>query len=403
MKKLITFLIIFILIIPCICSPTYVEAKTLGDLKKELQELEKEKEEHDKEKQLTQQQIDQLHNELYEISVQRDQINKDFVRLTQEIEDLNVQIQEKDAEIREIINFLQLANGESFYLEYAFGAQDFTDFIYRLAVSEQLTNHNEELIKSYNDLIKENEQKKVELKQKEKELTESEKQASEKVAKLGEHLNAETDIKVSLEDKITAAKKNISMYENDLGCKDNEDLDTCGSQRTPTDTGFIRPITRGTVTSVWGNREYWLNGRLVRDFHFGYDISYPGNVPVYAAANGKVAMLVSRSSCGGNQIFIHHIVNGRKYTTIYAHLKSINVKAGQIVTPQTIIGYMGGNPAETYWDGCSTGQHLHFEITNGLVVNDYKYELFNAYAVNPGLYVNFPALGGYFNDRTSRY
>ena len=403
MKRLINFLIIFILLIPCFLMPTYVEAKTLGDLKQELKKLEQEKEEQDKDKQLTQEQIDQLHQELYQISINKDEIYKENLRLEEEINNLTKEIEQKDKEIKEIINFVQISNGESAYLEYAFGAQDFTDFIYRMAVSEQLTKHNESLIESYNQLIEENEQKKVELKAKEQELIKAQTKANEKITELGEHLNAVKDIKISVDSQIAAAKKSIKMYEEELGCKDNEDLSNCGYQKLPADTAFYRPTERATISSIWGERIYQLNGKTVRDFHYGYDLTYWGNVPIYASANGRVAMLNVKEGCGGNIVYIHHVVKGKRYTTIYAHLKSSNVKVGQVVTPQTVIGYMGGNPSETWWDKCSSGQHLHFEVTNGLILVDYPAHLFNAYAVDPKTVVNFPGYQGYYKDRLTRY
>ena len=48
------------------------------------------------------------------------------------------------------------------YLEYVFTATDFTDFIYRMAIAEQLSDYNEKLISDYEDLIIENEKKKEE-------------------------------------------------------------------------------------------------------------------------------------------------------------------------------------------------------------------------------------------------
>ena len=48
------------------------------------------------------------------------------------------------------MKFVQISNGETNYLEYIFGATDFTDFIYRVSVAEQLGEYNDRLIKEYN-------------------------------------------------------------------------------------------------------------------------------------------------------------------------------------------------------------------------------------------------------------
>ena len=52
------------------------------------------------------------------------------------------------------------------YLDYAMGAKTFTDFIYRVAISEQLIEYNDSLVDEYNDLIVKNKEKQQSLKKK---------------------------------------------------------------------------------------------------------------------------------------------------------------------------------------------------------------------------------------------
>ncbi|MDC3416143.1 M23 family metallopeptidase [Aquibacillus sp. 3ASR75-54] len=60
----------------------------------------------------------------------------------------------------------------------------------------------------------------------------------------------------------------------------------------------------------------------------------------------------------GNVILIAHSVNGTVYTTLYAHLDSMSVTAGQSVSKGQTIGKMGST-------GNVTGPHLHFEVHKG--------------------------------------
>ena len=111
----------------------------------------------------------------------------------------------------------------------------------------------------------------------------------------------------------------------------------------------------GRVTQPWGN-----NG------HKGIDLG--GNkkgTPIYAPANGTVVTTAVKQSCGGNQIYIHHTVGGKAYTSGYAHLTSIYVKRGQYVTKGTVIGTVGGDSSTFYYDNCTTGTHLHYNISYG--------------------------------------
>ena len=137
-----------------------VQAQTLGDLKSELNDMEKNLNENEQKKELTEEQIEETENKVVEIKANIEQIYSDIDTLNNEIEQLNKDIESRDKEIKEVINFVQVSNGESAYLEYLFGAKDFTDFIYRLVVSEQMTNYNEQLIDDYNQMIVDNNNKK---------------------------------------------------------------------------------------------------------------------------------------------------------------------------------------------------------------------------------------------------
>lgn len=402
MKKFLLIIMSLLIILPNV-----VEAKTLGELKKELEAFELEQKQNEYNKQITQEQLNKNYAAMASANKKIEEITNERKQLTKDIEELTENIEKKDKEMKDIINFLQIANGESAYLEYAFGAQDFTDFIYRVAVSEQLTKYNYELIKEYNSLIEQNKQKKEELNVKEKELENAQKQYAKEIEKLGSQLEKIGDLKLSLSDQIKAQKEAIDMYQNKLGCKDDEDIETCGRNYLPPGTSFYRPTDSGYITSEFGHRCFVLNGGWYCDFHNGNDISDSSYTPpVYSSANGVVSLILYQTSCGGNQVFIQHNINGVTYTTHYAHLLSVNVTKSQVVNTNTIIGYMGGIPNLTTWDSCSTGQHLHFSMAKGLHPDgtDGWWSHFIASQLNPREYVNFPnGLYNRFTDRITKF
>lgn len=89
--------------------------------------------------------------------------------------------------------------------------------------------------------------------------------------------------------------------------------------------------------------------------HQGQDIFAPRNSPVYSATNGYV-WRVGENRLGGNTVWVIG-AGGRVY--YYAHLEKYaeNLKVGDSVTTDTIIGYVG-----TSGNARGTPPHLHFGV-----------------------------------------
>ncbi|HPM92294.1 MAG: M23 family metallopeptidase [Bacteroidales bacterium] len=102
----------------------------------------------------------------------------------------------------------------------------------------------------------------------------------------------------------------------------------------------------------------------VQKFHEGVDFSAPPGTEIYATGDGKV-LQADRSKTGyGNQIVIDH---GFGYKTMYAHLQSFKVRAGETVKRGQVIGTLGST-------GKSTSPHLHYEVwKNNTPVNPINY------------------------------
>ncbi len=97
--------------------------------------------------------------------------------------------------------------------------------------------------------------------------------------------------------------------------------------------------------------------------HMGIDIGVvsgqPG-APIYAAYFGLVVEAGYSEQGGyGRRVVIEH--ETRRYSTLYAHLKDVQVQVGDVVEAGKQIGTMGGN-VEDKQRGASGGTHLHFEV-----------------------------------------
>ena len=107
---------------------------------------------------------------------------------------------------------------------------------------------------------------------------------------------------------------------------------------------------RGRVSSAYGWRSDPFRGHS--KFHGGIDLATRYGTQVPAAAAGTVVAAEDQGGYGLTVLIRHH--NG--YESRYAHLSSLDVKAGDTVTQGQQVGRVGST-------GRSTGPHLHFEVT----------------------------------------
>ena len=109
----------------------------------------------------------------------------------------------------------------------------------------------------------------------------------------------------------------------------------------------------GKITSAFGPRTAPTAGASTN--HRGIDIGVPIGTPVYSAADG-VVVLVSSSNARGNYVLIYH--EGLGLSTLYQHLKSATVKAGDTVKYGSQVAISGNT-------GVGSGPHLHFGVMKG--------------------------------------
>lgn len=105
------------------------------------------------------------------------------------------------------------------------------------------------------------------------------------------------------------------------------------------------------LTSSYGNRTYYYNGKKISDFHLGVDYTLKnGNKSkVYAIKEG-VVQKIGEDNVSGKYVFIKY--SSLNLSVFYCHLSKINVKKNQKVDNNTVVGVTGTT-------GNSTGIHLH--------------------------------------------
>jgi murein DD-endopeptidase MepM/ murein hydrolase activator NlpD len=121
------------------------------------------------------------------------------------------------------------------------------------------------------------------------------------------------------------------------------------------------PVHGARITSPFGWRIHPITHS--RRMHTGVDLAAPIGTPITAAGGGEV-IFAGRKGGYGNAVMIDH---GHGKTTLYGHMSSFCVRAGEVVARGQLIGRVGST-------GFSTGPHCHFEVRiNGVPVNPLAY------------------------------
>lgn len=153
------------------------------------------------------------------------------------------------------------------------------------------------------------------------------------------------------------APVNVANTYRNVNTYSNVRIDAPASNASPA-VGkiFIFP-TRGGVTQGYSGG------------HRALDIADRSKPPIWAAAGGVVEKVSTGTWGGGygNHVIINH---GNGVKTLYAHMDSVGVYAGQDISQGDVLGIMG-NTGRVYG---ATGIHVHWEvIINGVRQNPYNY------------------------------
>jgi len=113
---------------------------------------------------------------------------------------------------------------------------------------------------------------------------------------------------------------------------------------------FIKPVDKYIITGVYGSQRI-LNGKPRRP-HYGVDFHAQEGTPVKAMMDGEVTLAEDDMYFTGGTIIFDH---GHGVSTLYMHMKDINVKVGQKIKQGDIVGTLGQS-------GRATGPHLDIRL-----------------------------------------
>lgn len=281
--------------------------------------------------------------------------------------------------------------GSYTYLDILFQCRSLSDVLSAIDMIGEIMDSDKRLFEEYKTARENTEQVKAEYEATLAQLSDKQETLEAEKAELEEQIAAAVEVINKLQDDIDAAKAEYAkaaaaeaaaqasinaiiaqmQAEEEAArqeaAQNNQQYTGTGSTATGT---YIWPCPSSTyVTSAFGMRDHPLFGD--ERPHSGIDIAGSAGSEVLAADSGTVAV-ATYSSSYGNYVTIYHS-NGDY--TLYAHMSSLAVSAGQSVTQGDVIGYVGST-------GWATGPHLHFEIrVNGSTVDPLSY--FSNYTLAP--------------------
>ena len=122
---------------------------------------------------------------------------------------------------------------------------------------------------------------------------------------------------------------------------------------------FVQPRNTKVFANFAETRTYVYQGKEIdTQVHYGYDLASTKHSPV-PAANKGIVVFAGPLSIYGNTVILDH---GLGLQTLYGHLSSLDVKVGDTVDKEQVLGRTGAT-------GLAIGDHLHYEVlVNGISV-----------------------------------
>ena len=381
--------LICVIMSAAVTAPYAEAAKSISDLKEEMEDREQERKETEAEINSKKGERDERIEERNSLDLQITALVSDIDAVEVIIDEKQAAIEEKNEEIGELNQVIEESNdklkermkimyeyGSASYLEIILDAKGLSDFFSRISIVKDIVNHDKELIDTYVNSKTELEAAKnvIQLEQKEQfeaktiledkksELQDAQEQKEALISELNSDIDALEEQEQKAEEDYNSLKAEL---EEALAEQERQRKSSSSSASAASFQGsgqFLWPVESSRrITSYFGLRDK-PNARATSN-HRGIDVGAAAGTNVLAAESGTVVTAGYNSSYG-NYVTINH---GGGYVTLYAHNSRLLVSKGDTVTRGQVIAKVGST-------GNSTGPHVHFEIMlNGVCQNPLNY------------------------------
>jgi len=389
--------------------PTFVSAeKSSAQIKQEIEEWKEQQKENQAQITVLESQLSSNMDKMEDIVAQKNLIDQQVFLLNEQMQNINKQITayneliaDKQAELdaatarwqelsdkyKERVRAME-EDGNLSYWSVLFKANNFSDFLDRLSMIEEIAASDQRRLKELNEAAKVVEEAKIGL-ETEKVALEVSKKEMEQTSKKLVDAGAEAD---KLLKQLIATGEEYQKLLDEVERKESETASTIDkleyaydeakereyqqwlAAQKPTNSGassnvvngitWLMPINYDYFSSPFGYRIHPIYGDW--RFHYGVDLSAPQGTPIVATRSGVVTTTDYEAGGAGYYVSINHMDG---FATRYLHMTHYIVSPGQYVSAGQVIGYCGST-------GGSTGPHLHFSV------------YYNGVAVNPANYIN---------------
>lgn len=361
-------------------SQTAYAAKSVSELKKELEQNKKESEK-------LKEQIKDKQEDKNAATAKINELDVQISNMQDDIDDVQDVIDEKQSEINAANSKIEVLNsdiektkdklkarlkvmyeyGSTSYIEILMESKGFSDLFTRIAAVQAIARHDNSVMDKYAGQIEELEAAKLVVESEKQEQIEAKSILTGKQDQLESLRSEKNKVVKELEQDIAALEAAEKQKEKDANSLQSEINKALASSKSSNvvyqgNGKFGWPSASSTtVTSEFGYRIHPIF--KTKKLHRGMDIGAAYGTNVLAAEAG-VVLTAGYNGSYGYYVTINH---GSGYVTLYAHNSKLLVKSGDKVTRGQVIAKCGST-------GNSTGPHIHFEVqVNGALVNPRKY------------------------------
>lgn len=327
-------------------------------------------------------QIEALNNEIQQKNAEIDAKNKEIEAKLLEISKKEEEHKQTNEKFKDRLAAMYISSGDNNVINAVFGSDSFADMLTQAQVIKNISDADKKLMDELLAQKKQLEQMKLELENQKAEIENAKAQIETKKADIEKVKSVQVEKKKELEALEQKSNEIIAQKEAQQSALQQNSEENLGDQaiiqelirkaeeeaaaKPPVDGGGSGggpqlPNSNGWLWPVGG---YNFVSQGYHSGHTGIDIAAAQGTPIYASRAGLVVFAgYGNGSNGfnryGNVVLLRHD-NG--YYTLYAHAHYLNVSTGQTVSQGQVIGGVGNT-------GQSYGNHLHFEVRDGVQGN----------------------------------